>query len=154
MATTPTLELCDDLVSALNTAWAPSSPDAVARKYLHRIDLSNLEGRQVFLFPTGYDSAPAARGYDDYTHRITALVVEHYGSAGDPANSWLDTRVDFVHTYIVQGFDYSHDGPPSFNRQLLTLSADVPDLYDAEKLATQKQFWCAVELVFQEYIAS
>lgn len=149
--TTPTLTLCDALIDVLLAAWTPSAPDGAERKYLERIDLSALVGRRVFLFPTGYDNAPATRGHDDYTHRITALTVERYPDAGDPSVAWLDERCDFVHTQIVQGFDYSHDGPPTFNRQVLTLSADVPVLYDAEILATKKQFWCAVELVFQEF---
>lgn len=148
--TTPTLTLCDDLVDAINAAWTPSDPDAVERRYLERIDLDGLRGRRVFFFPAGYDNRPATRGHDDYTHRITCLVVEKYPDAGDPPREWIDERVDFVHTQVVQGLDFSR-APPSFNRQVLTLSADVPAVYDAEMLTTKKQFWCAVELVFVEF---
>lgn len=151
--TTPTLTLCDNLITALLAAWLPQAPDNAQRAYLHRIDLKSVQGRQVLIFPTGYTNAPASRGHDFYTHNITALVFRRYTAAADsevvvPAE-WVDEEVDFVHTRIVQGFDYGRT-LATFNRNLVTLSADVTELYDGEKLATQKEFWCAVEMVFQE----
>jgi hypothetical protein len=155
--TTPTLTLCDDLVTVLSAAWLPVAPDAARRAYLTRIDLKNVHGRQVIFFPTGYDNAPASRGEDDYTHRITALIFERYEDAADPdevvPQAWLDERCDFVHDRIVQGLEFFRDGvQPSFNRKLITLSSDVLEMYDAEKLQTQKEFWCAVEMVFRELV--
>ena len=150
--TTPTLTLCDQLAAALAAAWGPVAPDGVERCYFKRIPdegAARLLGRQVYLFPTDYDNGPADRGEDEYTHRVTALVVERYPDAGDPPTEWTDERVDFVFESIVQGLDFSHDGPPSWNPKLLTLSADVR-VCDVERLTTQKLFHSSVELVFLE----
>lgn len=154
--TTPTLTLCEALVTVLTAAWNPVAPDAVEWCFFKRITdegTRKLLGRQVYLFPTDYDNAPETRGEDVYTHRITALVVERYPEtdAGDPTRDWIAERVDFVHTQIVQGLDWSHDGPPAFNGKLLTLSADVV-VVDIEQLTTQRMFYSSVELVFSEVI--
>ena len=157
--TAPTITLCDDLVTFLAAACDPYSPSSVRRAYLHRIDLKATEGRHVIFFPTGYDNRPATRGHDFYTHRITVLTFERYVDAADAAvtvpQEWVDERVDFVHTQIVNGLDFYRDGVrPSFGRNVVTLSADVPEIYDAEKLNQQKEFWCAVEMVFEEQITA
>ena len=149
----PTLTLCDNLVSALSAAWKPVAPSKVARGYLERIDLSEVKGRLVLFFPEGYDNRPAARGLDWFTHRVMVLVFERYADAADSSvtvpQEWIDERVDFVYSRIVQGFDFSR-GAPTWNANLTTLSADVTEIYDAEKLEQNKEFWCAVEIVFQE----
>lgn len=153
--TAPTLVLCDDLVTQLRAAWGPKAPSEVRRAYLHRINLDDVKGRLVLFFPTAYDNRPAARGVDWYTHHITAVVFERYTDAADADETvlreWLDERVDFVHTQIVQGLEYGRDGTqPSFNRSLTTLSSDVTEICDFEKLEQNKEFWCAIEMVFQE----
>jgi hypothetical protein len=153
--TTPTLALCDDLATYLSDLAEPKSPATVRRAYLHRIDLATTKGRHVVFFPTGYDNRPADRGEDWYTHRVTALAFHRYEEAAEqdvtvPAE-WVDQEVDWVHTYIVQGLEFSRDGRgPEFNLNLSTLSADVPALYDAERLVQQKCFYCAIEMVFEE----
>lgn len=155
MATTPTLVLCDNLVAALQAAWTEGAYDAVERVYFKRIaDVEDptlkLVGRKVYVMPTGYDNGPVTRGEDEFTHNVSVLVVERYTDAGDPATAWIDTRVDFVYDHIVQGFDYSHDGPASFNKKLVTLSAAV-QVCDVEKLVSGgKMFYSLTELVFSE----
>lgn len=155
MPTTPTLTLCDDLVSALTTSWAPTGSDGVERAYFKRIgngedETTELAGRKVYIFPTSYDNGPADRGEDEFTHNISVLIVERYTDADDPTRAWVDTRVDFVYEEIVEGFDFSHDGPPSWNRKLLTLSAAVT-VCDISKLTTGgKLFYSLVEIVFSE----
>lgn len=158
MATTPTLELCDDLVAALNTAWAPSAPSAVSRKYFVRVGDADdshqrISGRQVWIFPERYELADETRGEVNYTHRINVVTAERYeDGAGDVPASWVDDRVDFVHTYIVQGFDFGQDGPPSWNRKLVTVSAGV-QVYDVEKLmAGGRLFFSLVEFEFAELV--
>lgn len=155
MPTTPTLTLCDDLVSALNTAWAPAGNDGVERHYFKRFSdgedtALKLLGRRVVIFPTGYDNAPAHRGEDDYEHRVSVLTVERYtDAAGDPPKAWIDERVDFVFTHVVQGFDFGRE-PPTWNKKLLTVSADV-QVCDVEKLVGGgKLFYSLVDLVFSE----
>lgn len=110
-------------------------------------------GRQVVIFPTGYGNEWATRGQDKYSHTISVLVVERYEDGyGMPPQDWTDERVDFVHTYIVQGFDFGRTGPPSFNRQLMTLSCDV-QVCDVEKLVTGgRLFYSLVVLEFEEFI--
>lgn len=159
MPTTPTLVLCDDLVSALETAWGPSGSDGVERAYFKRLGDpddadTKITGRRVYVFPTGYDSANADRSENDYQHRVSVLVAERYAeAAGDPPRDWVDDRVDFVHRYVVQGLDFSTNGPPSWNPKLLTLSAEVAAIVDLEKLVTgNRLFYCLINLVFSELV--
>lgn len=152
---TPTLILCDDLVTALQAAWTEGSDDAAERCYFKRIaDVDEptlkLVGRKVYIMPAGYDNGPATRGEDEFVHNVNVLTVKRFTDAGDPTTAWIDEQVDWVYTYIVQGFDYSHDGPASFNKKLVTLSAAV-QVCDVEKLVSGgKLFYSLVELVFSE----
>lgn len=151
---TPTLLLCDDLVSALQNDWAPTGNDGVERHYFKRFGDGDdtalkLQGRRVVIFPTGYENSPADRGEDDYTHRVSVLTVERYTDAGDPTRDWIDERVDFVFTRVVQGFNWG-SAPPDWNKKLLTVSAEV-QLCDVEKLVGGgKLFFALVDLVFSE----
>jgi hypothetical protein len=154
--TTPTLTLCNDLVAALLAAWTGRGVnDGAERCYFKRIGDADrpetkLLGRKVFIFPNAYDNGPADRGEDEFLHRVSALIVERYeDAAGDPPTEWTDARVDFVYEQIVEGFDYSHDGPPSWNKKLVTLGASV-QMCDVEKLATTRLFYSLVEFEFSE----
>lgn len=128
--TTPTLLLCDALLAALLADWQPSAPDGAERAYFKRIgDAEGAEfkllGRRVVIYPTDYSNDPASRGEDEFAHSITVDVFERYTDKGDPPTEWTDERVDFVYARVVEGFDYSHDGPPAWNTKLITRSADV-----------------------------
>lgn len=154
--TTPTLLLCDRLVAELLEAWTDKgADDGAERRYFVRIaDVTDpqfkLTGRKVYVFPTGYDSGAVTRGEDEYLHTVGVLVVERYPDAGDPPTEWTDERVDFVFEKVVQGFDWSHDGPPSWNRFLVTLSANV-QVCDLEKLTSGgKLFYSLTEIQFSE----
>lgn len=150
--TTPTLSLCDDLVDLLAAAWTPVAPDEVTRDYRVRLDVKDLPGRRVVIAPAGYVVTSATRGGDHYEHEVEVLTTHHYPDAGDPPRAWLDEEADFVHTRIVQGFRFTQGGPPSFNRNLWTLSSDVSVL-NLERLEQQKLFWSLVTVRFQEYVA-
>src|SRR5262245_38416216 len=111
----------------------------------------NIDGRQVVIYPTGYDNSPITRGEDEYVHQITVDVLERYDDQpGDAPRDWITTRVDFVYEKIVQGFDFSHDGPPTFNRKLITRSAAVSVVDLSSLLGRNRLFFSRVELVFQE----
>lgn len=153
--TTPTLLLCDALVSALQTAWGPTGNDGVERHYFKRVgDAEGAEfkllGRRVVIYPTHDSNDPASRGEDEWTHNVTVDVFERYTDAGDPTVEWIDRRVDFVTTQIVDGFDFSHTGPPSWNKKLLTLSYDRLLCDPAKLVGSNKLFFSRVELVFSE----
>lgn len=159
MPYTPTariLVLCDALATALQTAWAPTGNDGVERAYFKRIaDAEGAEfkllGRRVVIYPTDYGNDPASRGEDEYTHNVTVDVFERYTStSGDPTVEWIDARVDFVSTYVVDGFDFSYDGGPSWNRKLITRSADVSVCDAAKLVGGNRLFFSRVELVFSE----
>lgn len=160
MPTTPILVLCDDLVTALESAWSPSGNDGVERAYFKRIGdpddpRTKIAGRRVYIFPTSYLTAGATRLENNYEQKVSVLVVERFDEAsGDPTRDWIDERVDFVHTYIVQGFDYSNDGPAPFNPKLVTLAVEVPSVVDLERLVTSNRlFYCLVDLTFSELVA-
>jgi hypothetical protein len=156
---TPILKLCDDLVAHLIAAWNPVAPDAVERRYVARFgDKSSgqdkLSGRRVVICPGDYDSEPASRGEDTFTHTVVVFVGERYGdepdAAGDVPVAWVDERVDFVHEFVVQGFDFGRLSP-AWNPKLTTLSAAVTTVADPQKLTTANGlFLAAVEIVFNE----
>lgn len=157
MPTAPTVELCDDLVAAISTAWMPTAPNSVERDYLPRYgDGENgsivlTEGRKVVLVPATYDSRYETRGQDQYTHTISVFTIERYTpDDGLPTKAWVDERVNFVHQFIVQGLDFNRNGPPSWNTGLGTLSMDVL-LFDEPKLATRGHLFVSqVDIVFTE----
>lgn len=156
--TTPTIVLCDGLVSALEAAWSPVAPSGVERAYFVRLGdgedgSTRLDGRRVVVFPTRYGLQAETRGEDGYTHEVTVLAAERYPDAGDPTRDWLDERVDWVHEQVVKGFDFGRDGPPAWNPMLYTLSADVQVL-DLEKLlGGGKLFYAVVEFQFLELVS-
>lgn len=160
----PTVVLCVDLVTYLRQQWGPSAPSSVNRGYGHvrRVDLAEQVGRQVVIFPIGYTNGPAERGHDFYEHRIGVVVFEKYPDAAGSdvlvPDEWIDERVDWVNQFVVEGLDFTHDetygAVAPFNRNLQTLSNDVPEMFDAEKLVTDKQFWCSVEIEYRELILS
>ncbi len=162
-AATPTLELCDDLVDELITAWGPVSPDSVTRAYWSRIAdvedtaLALTSGRKVTIAPSlpqAYSYEPANRGEDLYTHRVSVLVEKRYtDAAGDPTTAWIDAQIDWVYTYIVQGFDWDfRDGSiPTFNRNIVTVSAEV-QLFEHDLIRHDKLFSSQVDITFQELV--
>ncbi len=165
MATLPTRELCADLATYLveQVPTAGVAPNSVTREYYVRTSdkddaaLVQISGRRVTIAPTlpnSYSYEPETRGKDRYTHRISVLVEKRYTDAGDPTRAWLDTEVDWVYTNIVLMFDFDkRDGNgPTFNRQLVTLFADV-QLFDlTDLLAHGKLFSSQVDIVFQELV--
>lgn len=158
---TPTLILCDNLVNALDAAWAGrGDSDTIERDYFPRYGdgkdgtVELLQGRKVVIYPTptegpgSYSRRWENRSEDRYTHRVTVLVIERYTGQGLPPRSWIDDRVDFCWTYIFRGFDYRQ--PPSWNRYLKTADLDG-EIADQVKLVTQgKLFYAEVDLVFED----
>lgn len=160
MATAPTLTLCDDLVTLLTASWEPSEPSGVERHYFKRItDEAEAEGladslrlkdgeRRVVIFPVSYSSAYENHAEDLYTHGIQVLVAERYTDAGDPSRDWIDERVNWTFTEIVQAFDFRDR--PTFNPNVRTISQDVIICDVARLLSGGKLFWSVVNHVFEE----
>ena len=154
MPTTPTLILCEQLAAALEAAWEPVAPSAVAWHYFRRLGDAEegehrVRGRQVIIYPTGYDSAPETRGEDRYTHNVTVHVVERFPDADDPPRDWITERVDFVYDRIVQGFDFGRQ-PPAWNPKLVTESSVVTVCDVNRLLGAGNLFVSVVELTFSE----
>lgn len=154
MPATPTLTLCDELVTLLSDTWNPSAPSAVERAYYRRFGDADsgqdeLQGRQVVIYPTDYVSDAENRGEDKYTHRVVVQVVERYPDDGDPPVAWMDELVDFVYQSVVQLFDFER-APPTWKKRLLTEST-VVSIYDLTKLMNGgKLFFSEIEFVFAE----
>lgn len=163
MATLPTLTLCDDLVTVLTAAATPGPKDSYQREYFVRHadaedpELKVGDGRKVTIAPSNpnaYSYEPATRGEDNYTHRVSVLIEKRCVDAGDVARDWLDTEVNWVYTNIVLGFDWDFrtGAIPTFNRNLVTISADVK-LFDIDDLLSRgKLFSSQVDLVFNELV--
>ena len=157
--TTPTLILCQNLATVVQSAWNPTAPSAVAWDYFRRygdadnVSVAELQGRQVVFFPREYAWENLNRAAEQYTHHVDCLVVERYAdAAGDPPRDWTSARVDFVHTSIVKGLRFNRSGPPSFNPALMTIGATV-EVADLEKLTMAgKLFFALVQLDFVELV--
>jgi len=151
---TPTLSLCDQLVSIIGASWNPVGPSAVQRVYFMRQVAKDLAGRQVWVFPTNYGISAENRSENAVRHRVSVLTAEKYGdinTAGLPPTAWIDTRVDFVFTTIVDGLYFAQGGPLVFgSRRVWTAGAEV-EVCDLEKITTTPAvFWSLVDLEFEE----
>lgn len=148
---TPTVSLCDELVSLIGTSWEPAAPSAVERVYFMRQVAKDLTGRRVWVFPTNYGVAPENRAENAVAHRITLLTAERYEPAGMPPVEWIDERVDFVFTEIVDALYFAQAGPHTFdNRRVWTTGVEV-EVCDLEKITTTPAvFWSVVEFEFAE----
>ena len=153
--TTPTIVLCDALVTYLKAQWGPVAPDTVERAHNGQtIDDGLTEGRHVRVVPLSYSKVAADRGDDWYTHRIGVVTLEKYPDATDPKYvipiDWIDERVDFVHTEIVKRLDlYRNGSQPTFNRMVVTREILMDAIYDPGRLRSG-QFWSEVEFDFEE----
>ncbi len=138
-----------------HTLALPAAPDGVERHYFKRFsdsedERNKLVGRQVVIFPTTYTYTGFTRGEDQYRHEVSVLTIERYDGAGDPPRDWIDARVDFTYTYIVQGFDYTVG--PTWAPRLLTDSAEI-QVCDIEKLTSGgRLFYSLVSIVFLELV--
>lgn len=155
MPATPTLSLCDHLVSLVRAAWNPAAPDQVERVYEAPLDAASIKGRRVYLFPATYSSEPADRGNDLYTHKIVALCVKKYEAQGRPPVAWVDAEVDWVYEQLFQGLDFSHNGPLLWgSRSIVTRAIEPVDVYDAAYLVQNKVFWSEVVFDFEEILSA
>lgn len=151
---TPTLILCEQLVTALRTAWNPTAPSGVERAYAKRfgtaadVGKSKLTGRRVVVYPTSYDNGPHTRKEDLYVHGVSVQVWEKYPDSGDPRVEWMDELVDFTFVEIVQGFDFSREAP-EWNLGLRT-TATKTQIYDLTRLLGVKVFFSQVDFEFEE----
>lgn len=151
MATTPTLTLCDQLVTLISTAWGPTSPDAVSRVYQFSLLSNEFQGRRVYVFPTDYGYEPADRSEARFDHRITIVTVERYADPGLPDNTWCDARVDFVYEKLVAGLWYGFEGPLLFSsRSVVSRRADVVVLDIPKLTTTPAVFLSQVDLEYEE----
>lgn len=158
-ATSRDLTLIDELVSVVDTAWTgQGANDEVSRQYLASVsekELHQLVGRKVYFFPMAYETEDANRGENRYGYRVGCVVVERFEDA-DKATStamrdWLDTRLDFVETKLIDGLDYGQNGLLSLGtRRFWTESIEIPQRYDVELLAEKKLFRCDLGFMFRE----
>jgi hypothetical protein len=154
-ATTPSIVLCDALVTFLKDQWQPNAPNEVRRiSRGQSIKYEESVGRHVCIFPIAYDARSADRGQDFYTHTIGVITYERYPDAADSVelipDDWVDERIDFVHTQVFKGLDFSNDGvQPTFNRDLQTLEIGMEDIYSPEWFAA-KVFWSRLLFLFEE----
>lgn len=160
MPTASVIEVVDSLVSAVNTAWAPSSPDLVERVWVTpsiKAELHKLAGRRVYFAPGPYENSPATRSEDEWRYEVVAACIDHYEEQAEPASSavkaWVDALALFVETYLVDGLDFGVQGAfltALTGREIWTESISVVRLYDPDWLAEKKVFISEIAYVFRE----
>lgn len=166
----PILTLCDQLVTAIGTAWKPGEPSGVERRYDFPAEIRKTppawSGRRVIVFPTAYGLVAESRGRNRHRHRISVLTVERYEDAGLPLLDWADERVEFVYSKIVRGLDFvpaetevATVTSPTVGdclrfgtREVWTEEIDEVEVYDADALVNQKLFISQVDFAFGEII--
>lgn len=157
------LDLCNAVVTAIQTAWNPTGPDAVSRVYAPDVGLSPdetdtlISGRQVYVFPAAYGSPGLATRSELWRrHTIAVLVVERYtAAAGAPTTAWIDDRVAFVEQQI---FNLLRDPTLELAGSVVTQAFPIPDeeagrvdpVYDLETLIEHRTFWSQATFEFQE----
>jgi len=152
------VEVADGVVARINTVWAPVAPNTVSRQYelpMHENDLI-VSGRQVWVFPDGYlRIEPATRASYLNEYRIRVVIAERYADAAGPApTAWLDARLYFVASMIVDALDYAAaaTGMPTglLLNNLWTESIEVVEAYAHDLLAENKLFFSEVIFAFRE----
>jgi hypothetical protein len=150
--TSPTVVLCQNLASAVQTAWGPTAPSAADWDFFKRYgDADEVGGRARRpaggVLPERVRVGRRDPGRGRVHALVACLVVERYAdAAGDAPKLWTAERVDFVHDEIVKALRFTRSGPPSWNKKLTTLGARV-QVCDVEKLVTGgKLFYRLVEL--------
>jgi len=159
VASSRDLTLIDQLVTEISGSWEPESPDTVTREYLALVtdkDLQSLLGRRVYLFPMAYETQDENHSENVYGYRVGVSVIERYEEAdkagSEAVKAWLDERLDFVETELIDALDYGQNGLLSFgsNRKVWTESIEIPQRYDVVLLAEKKLFRCDVMFMFRE----
>lgn len=151
MATTPTITFCDKIVAVIAAAWAPTGNNEVARAYQVREQAADLIGRKVWVFPREYGREPDNRGEDGYDHLLSIVCAERYAQPGIPNAQWIDERVDFVHTYLVDGLFYAQQGPLTWSGRSAYTTQVAVTVCDLDKLTTTPAlFWSQVDIDFRE----
>lgn len=154
MAVARVLTLIDALISEIRTAWGPSEPDTISREYIGPVndqELENLIGRHIYAFPGRYDNSPDTRGHDDWVHEVSFIIIERFTDTGDAAlNSWMDDRIDFVQTKVVNSIDFDRTKLAiGSTRNVMTTALDI-DVYDLDLLNRLKIFRSQVDAVFTD----
>ena len=149
--TTEILTLCDKLVATLVASWEPGSPNKAERVYWAPIPLKDLQGRQVWVFPTHYDFGTEDRGEDHLAHDVTVLIARRYENPGPVPTDWIDQEVDWVNVNIVKGFYFTRPPYLAWGTRLVhTIPPVQVDVIDLAKLTTDNLFLATVDFHFEE----
>lgn len=160
MPTASVIEVVDSLVSAVSTAWTPSSPDLVERVYVTpsiKAELHKLAGRRVYFAPGAYENSPETRSEEGWRYEVVAACIDRYEEAAEPGSAavkaWADALVLFVEEELVDALDFGTSGPfltALTGREIWTESISVVRLYDPDWLAEKKVFISEIAYVFRE----
>lgn len=159
------ISLCDQLVTALNTAWtSKAGDDRVSRAYVAPVALDRSQpfaGRRVYLFPVSYQDEPATRDEDSRAYTVAAWVVERFPDDlpidSDDATTWFDERVLFTEQTVYDSLDFGRDdaNKPGLlvfdSRRVWTESARV-GVYDWERMTGLQLFMAELEFTFRELV--
>jgi hypothetical protein len=91
------------------------------------------------------DGGPMTRGIDLTDYRIQVAAVEAYTVAGDVPAAWLDARVDWFQTAVIDALADARDqldGAYAFNLEDVAID---PDELDDKWLV-----WLQAEIVFRD----
>lgn len=157
-ATSAILTLGDALVSAIQTAWNPTGPSAVSRVYQipETTNVKSITGRQVWVFPVEYSDEATNRLEDVKTYKFAFVIAEKCTDAGAPSVAWVDDRVDWVYSNLIEwlqfGRDDSHPMLSISTREIFLAEIAPVMVYEPDELIKRGMFWCEFEATFQELL--
>jgi hypothetical protein len=148
-------QVCDGVVSLIQSAWAPTAPNSVAAVDLPFESVAEIDGIQVQVFAGSYLDNGCVTRLPEFEEQYTVTVITfaHFGDAGDPPQSFTRPMRQFVEQMI---YNVLKD-PTTVQIPITTLNGpsyvwplrvDEVIAYDAEKLKYLKLFWSSVTVTF------
>lgn len=155
-------QVVDGVVSLINTAWAPTPPNAVTATDFLITELESLAtmGTQIYVFSMSYaDNGLVDRGPEfDQEFSVGIITAEMYTSQGDPPLSFsrglkalvqekiYDVLIDPTKVEIAVTVPRTGE-----NSVVWPVRIDDVDSFDVDLLREKKTFWSTMQITFQGY---
>lgn len=159
---TEVLDVCDAVVSKIDTYWQTATPpkgaaDKVQRVYAPDFAETPQEGeggepprpvgRRVWVFPDeSVHHGAMDRSTDDDEHFVVVAVEEWYDGSGIPDRDWLDVRLAFTKSVWKLLRDPRTDPVLNYRPE----SAEVQDWYDLPMLRENRAYLSFTRLSYRE----
>ena len=143
------LQVASAVKDLIYNEWADkTASDSVnVGLYVPNIDRKSMTGRKVYVFPLGYSQVEVMnRAEDKWEYEIGVVIVEKCTDAGEPSETWVNTRINWVQDSIVDRITNHRD--EAVMEDLTPISFEV-DVFDPGELSA-KVFYSTVSVTFHK----